>query len=245
MKKRKIIFIGLNKTGTVSIHQTFLQNGFKSIHGRDLCWAIEKFWNSGEFDEVVATINKHDVVSDWCTRHISRQALKRLYHEFPNALFVLNTRSLSDWVRSRLIHYLLSDQSSHRGGTGSRIDEKMSHFSHFKEICMFTALGCVDQRELFYRDVCDVFEGSDNLIVLDIADSLFYNYISEEIGKDIVYDGRRHNVTRRNLKPETKRSIEQALQTIATSYEGEDVHTKLTLDEDLNKRLLTFKNNIK
>ena len=227
----------------MSVHNVFEKNNFKSLHGLTLCHNNQL----DQFDDLVTTINKYNVVSDWCDEHISEQVLKGLFYKFSNALFVLNTRNLSDWIKSRLKHYhLIPYAPLDPKRVPKRWGEKC-----LDPVCFLTAMGCVNQRTDFYRSVYNIFKGSDNLIVLDVADPLFYSYISKEVDIDIVYDGTHYNTTKKTKRFDMRATklmeatIRHVLDTITAYYNGKDMNTKLTLDDDLNKCLLTFKNNIK
>jgi hypothetical protein len=80
-KWNKVYCIGLNKTGTTSLHIAFQKLGLKSFHG-------------GTFDSRI------DAFSDG--RYYKN--FEKLYYQTPNSLFILNTRDLKDWIVSRIKH---------------------------------------------------------------------------------------------------------------------------------------------
>jgi len=78
---RKIFVIGFNKTATTTFHNLFIANGLKSYHGKE--------W--------VANFDNYDCFSD-----INSQFdMLEYYANFPDAIYILNTRKLKDWIRSR------------------------------------------------------------------------------------------------------------------------------------------------
>lgn len=97
-KFNKVFCIGLNKTGTTSIHFAFQKLGLRSFHG-------------GTFDSRI------DAFSDGrYYRHF-----KELDHLAPNSKFILNTRDLRGWVESRIKHCL--NNHTNPGWEGTRVDE--------------------------------------------------------------------------------------------------------------------------
>lgn len=80
-KFNKVFCIGLNKTGTSSIHIAFQNMGLTSFHG-------------GSYDERI------DCFSDG--------RYYKYFKEFdqiaPNSKFILNTRNLKSWIMSRIKH---------------------------------------------------------------------------------------------------------------------------------------------
>ena len=85
-----IFCIGFNKTGTVSLHEAFVQCGLRSFH--DKRW-IEMV-NSGK-------LPNYDVFSDGDVSQLDLNNLKRMSN---NCKFILNTRSLKNWLVSRCKH---------------------------------------------------------------------------------------------------------------------------------------------
>ena len=79
----KIFVIGFGKNATTTFHEMFLQNGLKSQHE-------QLYWDT----------KKYDCFSDGG----EKRDLKKLYKEYPNAIYILNTRSLEQWLLSRLKH---------------------------------------------------------------------------------------------------------------------------------------------
>ena len=77
----KIFVIGFNKTATTTFHILFQANGRKSYHGKQ--------W--------VANFHEYDCFSDID----SQFDMLEHYTKFPDAIYILNTRKLKDWIRSR------------------------------------------------------------------------------------------------------------------------------------------------
>lgn len=225
---RKIIFIGFNKTGTTTIHNVMSKNGFDSVH----CAGVRRFKN--RYNRICKVIRRRDVVCDWGDTHIEVNTLEKLSNEFENELFVLNTRSLKNWIKSRLKHYL----------TRKRWDFDNREFS-LTDVSLENAKMFLQQRTIFYENVARIFCDKGNLLILDIDDVFFYDYISREVGKSIEYTGDRKNERALyEMSDESIFKINEVLSELFAEWDGVLIDTKLTHDFSINKRLLKFKNNI-
>ncbi len=91
--KRKIFCIGLHKTGTTSLHEMAIKNGFKAIH------SIEWMYNYED-------LKKFNFFSDGGSHFddINEIDFEYLYYKFPNSRFILQTRNTRDWVISKCKH---------------------------------------------------------------------------------------------------------------------------------------------
>jgi hypothetical protein len=104
--KTKIFCIGLNKTGTTTLHHAFEILGLKSVHfktekGENIKDIIE--YNYKNNNEILFGIKNYDVYSDW--NHPTTNFLyKEFDKQYPNSKFILNTRNLEDWLISREKH---------------------------------------------------------------------------------------------------------------------------------------------
>jgi hypothetical protein len=101
--------IGFNKCGTRAIHRFFELNGFPAVHWDRGNLARVMFRNLTNGESLIKGYGQFDAFSDmeFVTREFAFEGYKlfpRLADEFPDALFVLNTRDREDWVRSRLDH---------------------------------------------------------------------------------------------------------------------------------------------
>ena len=79
---KKVFVIGFNKTGTSSFHELFCINRLASQHSTS--------WN----------LDRYQCFSDGGNYH----PFEKLYAQYPSSLFILNTRSLEDWLISRFLH---------------------------------------------------------------------------------------------------------------------------------------------
>lgn len=110
-RPRKIFQIGFNKTATRSLHWFFMDNNIPSIHwdggrlARAMMYRIER----GE--DPCADYPDITVFTDMIALDEERNILIEVYKEFealhrwyPDALFILNTRHVEDWIKSRMRH---------------------------------------------------------------------------------------------------------------------------------------------
>ncbi len=96
----KIVFgIGWNRTGTRTLTAIFQNLNIKASHwgqSKGLCRA----WVDNDLDKFEEFILKNDfgAFSDapWCFPNL----YKFLYEKFPNAKFILTTRSTESWIES-------------------------------------------------------------------------------------------------------------------------------------------------
>jgi len=103
--KNKIFCIGLNKTGTSSLHEAFKILGFRSVHYDCNEGKIKDIIsdNHKNKNNLLSGIEHYNAYSDW-----NHPSINHLYKEFdkqyPNSKFILNTRNLEDWLISREKH---------------------------------------------------------------------------------------------------------------------------------------------
>jgi hypothetical protein len=106
----KIFQIGFNKCGTKTLHHYFSRNGIKSVHWDEGRLAQRMFANLANDKNLLAGYEQFDVFTDMEFLNksgIYLEAYKLFPHlasQYPNALFILNTRDREAWIRSRLEH---------------------------------------------------------------------------------------------------------------------------------------------
>jgi hypothetical protein len=104
--KTKIFCVGLNKTGTSSLHEAFKILGLKSVHWKDnngLNIKVKINENFLNGDNILNGIEKYNAFSDWDLGN-SHQVFKEFDKQYPNSKFILNTRDLGGWLDSREKH---------------------------------------------------------------------------------------------------------------------------------------------
>lgn len=108
-KLRKIFCIGFNKTGTTSLHKTFLTLGLTSEHS-------VKWTKISQIKPLEA-----DYFNKQCYCDGYRSDFVALDQEFPNSLFIFNDRNITQWLRSRVKQYLrFQETPSPRKAIGSK-----------------------------------------------------------------------------------------------------------------------------
>jgi hypothetical protein len=97
----KIFCIGLNKTGTSSLHRALETMGFRSLHfgGPAVRQTIQRADSEGR--PLVEDFDEYDAFSD--ILYLS-QRYAQLDRQYPGAKFILTTRPLDDWLASRRRH---------------------------------------------------------------------------------------------------------------------------------------------
>jgi hypothetical protein len=93
-KSRKIFCIGFNKTGTTSLHKTFLSLGLTSEHS--VKWT--------KISQIKPLETEYFKNQCYCDGY--RSDFVALDQEFPNSLFIFNDRNITQWLRSRVKQYL-------------------------------------------------------------------------------------------------------------------------------------------
>jgi hypothetical protein len=139
----KVFFIGYNKTATSTINKIFQLNGFKSIHNPN--------WRH-------INIKNFQIFSDTGSVCIPNFNIEEAFHKYPNSIFVLNTRSLDTWLRSRCRHYYWRGKFKKRN-MGYPITSKI-----IEEwiIC----------RRAYYSNVLDFFQNKkDRFLIVNIEES--------------------------------------------------------------------------
>lgn len=112
MTRPRVFGIGLNKTGTISLHHALEQLGFRSLHwgGPDVRRAVEVSADAGR--PLLTGIDDHDAFSDILALSERFDVLDRQY---PGSRFILTTRPVDDWVESRRRHVLRNRERAERG----------------------------------------------------------------------------------------------------------------------------------
>ena len=118
-KHPRIFLIGFNKCGTTSFHDYFKANNISSVHWRanTLALALHRNLEKGAaplvgIDQWTAYTDMNCIPGSPWGRSNSDSApliegcryFRELHREYPDSLFILNTRDPFDWLRSRLQH---------------------------------------------------------------------------------------------------------------------------------------------
>ena len=109
---RKIFCIGLNKTGTISLHQALTTLGFSSLHwgGQASRHAVERAIR--EDKPLLEYLGDYDAYSDIQRLSVNFELLDRQY---PASRFILTTRDVEQWLDSRRRHVLRNRERKAQG----------------------------------------------------------------------------------------------------------------------------------
>jgi hypothetical protein len=105
MNDRKIFCIGLNKTGTSSLHRAFEILGFSSVHHVSKEGYLQVIMHENKLNnkKLLTGIDHYDAYSDWAMTN-TKHFFKTLDKEYPGSKFIYNTRPVDDWIKSRTAH---------------------------------------------------------------------------------------------------------------------------------------------
>ncbi|MGX9365640.1 sulfotransferase [Desulfoplanes sp. PS50] len=153
---RKVFCIGLHKTGTTSLRALATKYGYKAIHSTDWISDANK-------------LKEFEFFSDGGSHFDGQNEFdfKRLFHDYPNALFILQTRPTKNWIVSKL---------KHAGWTEQTIievdDEKKIYHDDWKYKSLLIIESFIRHKYNYEHKVIDFFEKNDpsRLLKIDITD---------------------------------------------------------------------------
>lgn len=165
----RIFGIGLNKTGTISLHEALTTLGYRSLHwgGPEVRRVVEQALAEGR--PLVDDFPDHDAFSDiWClSEHFAL-----LDEQYPGSRFILTTRDLDAWLTSRERHVARNRQRRDEGtytGTFLEVDREA-----------WTA-----EYRSHHRAVAAYFAGRDDLLVMDITRGDGYEVLCPFLGHEV------------------------------------------------------------
>jgi hypothetical protein len=147
----KIFQIGFNKCGTSTIHHYLRSNGVQSIHWDKGRLAKRIFTNLANGDDLLAGYEAFDSFTDM--EHLDAhgtllEAYKLFPYfaaQYPDAVFILNTRDREDWIRSRLRHSEGGYAKRHHAFHGTTSDHELAEIwrndweQHHERVTQFFA----------------------------------------------------------------------------------------------------------
>ena len=116
----KVFCIGLNKTGTISLHHALEVLGYRSLHwgGPDIAIKILMCAEAGK--PLLTDVDGYDAYSDILALS---ERFDLLDAQYPGSRFVLTTRPIDDWIESRRAHVLRNrDRAAQGTYTGNFLD---------------------------------------------------------------------------------------------------------------------------
>ncbi|HEY1613341.1 MAG TPA: sulfotransferase [Rhizomicrobium sp.] len=105
----RVFTIGFNKCGTRTIHWYFKSNGYEAVHWDSGNLADSIFKNLINSEPLLSGYEEFEIFSDMenITGDFAFEAYKLyayLDSGYPGSAFILNTRDIENWIRSRLEH---------------------------------------------------------------------------------------------------------------------------------------------
>jgi hypothetical protein len=158
---KKIFCLGLNKTGTTSLHEAFKILGFKSVHytddeGNNIKEIIENNFLAG--DNIIKGLEGYDAFSDWDRPPHTVNIVKEFDKQYPGSIYILNTRNLDDWLNSREKHVRKNQERKRKNP-----DEDIGWLK-------IDRTGWENEFNSHYNEINKYFEGrKDDLLVFDVT----------------------------------------------------------------------------
>jgi hypothetical protein len=162
-----IFCIGLNKTGTISLHQALTTLGFTSLHwgGPASRRAVEQAIR--ERKPLLEYLGGYDAYSDIQRLSVNFDVLDRQY---PGSRFILTTRDIDEWIDSRRRHVERNRERKARGEyDGTFLAIEPDRWRH-----QFLA---------HHARVEEYFRGRDDLLVMRITEGDGYELLCPFLGR--------------------------------------------------------------
>jgi len=221
----KIIFLGLQQTNQKQIYAVFSQY-YKSapIH-------LKKLFSINS-EKLLSTIEENEIYLNYLHENIfDFRKLKEIKESFPNALFILNTKPMIDWVEDTLKDLIVNHKKSRKD----------------LEINFSQAQSYIHNRNLYYQTCLYIFKDSKNFMILDVRQKDFFDLIGEKINKNInqninnelIYTNK---IETKTINQEDLDKIDKIKKQINEKY-GYNSQNCLFLDPKMNNSLLRVKNN--
>lgn len=104
----KIFIIGFNKTGTRTLHNYFMKNGYPSLHWEYGRLAKKIKYNYDNNLLLLTGYDQYKIYSDMedyiNLNYAHVMYFKELDKDYPNSKFILNIRNIDNWIKSRNLH---------------------------------------------------------------------------------------------------------------------------------------------
>lgn len=159
--KNKFFAIGYNKTASTTLHALFTKNNIKSIHNyryKDVAAnpKVNFFSDIGDSISIDKTVN-----------------YRQLYIDHANTLFILNTRSLNGWLKSKMTHnyWIQCREMLKTEKELANSKYKLKNLKHyFQEIEPYEyAVKLIRHRISEYKKIIQFFKNKkDHFMILDI-----------------------------------------------------------------------------
>ena len=160
-KSRKIFCIGFNKTGTTSLHKTFLSLGLTSEHS--VKWT--------KISQIKPLDTAYFKQQCYCDGY--RSDFVALDKAFPNSLFIYNDRNTTQWLRSRVKQYLRFQEkpSPHKAIESSKYGWIAKDLFSAPEIAIFKWLA---EYQIYKHQAFTYFAGRKDFATINVAEDSNY-----------------------------------------------------------------------
>jgi hypothetical protein len=128
MFRGKIIVVGLNKSGSTTMHRALTLLGYRSAHhrrddGRYIHQIIAE--NASHGRPLLDSLEDYDAISDWMSHADALDHYKQLDQQYPNTRFILLERDPSSWLDSREKHVLRNRANPDYRGGWTQVDRQV------------------------------------------------------------------------------------------------------------------------
>jgi len=213
----KIFVIGYNKCASSTIHNLFVQNGYKSYHHG--CQHKIRKWTD--------ILDDYTVFLDIAPNII---LIDELHKKYKNSLFILNTRPLDKWLISRAEH----------GVRGYIQNRKHAFFPLSEELI----ISWTNSRNNHNMNILKYFKDTpDNLVVMNIDNKNWIDFVTDTLelkNKDIESKNIHHSSTyNQGIQELIKKTFNKL------KYKREQMEALISSNiTENNKYLIMYKNNI-
>lgn len=169
MDSMKVFGIGLNKTGTTSLHEALTVLGYRSLHwgGPEVRQRVERAAEARL--PLLEYLPGYDAFSDiWALS----KAFDLLDRQYPGSRFILTTRDVDGWVDSRIRHVERNRKAREVGqytGTFLEIEEDLWRAEY----------------DAHHARVAAYFRGRGDLLVMRVTDGDGYEVLCPFLDKPI------------------------------------------------------------
>jgi hypothetical protein len=218
----KIIFLGLCGVESLSLEKTLGQKN--SFYCTDS--SRKEVSSYGGINHLIRIINNREVVC-LSPAEINGYTLRKLREEFKNALFVLNTQNILDWVLTQMKYKIYSH-------------DKIGDMSILNEDLVDTM---INYRNDLYENIQLKLGGFQNFYVHNVYEKNFFHILDTKIKKDIKF---KYLISaKEDLQPVSSEDlikIQNLKQYILSKY-GDLSYSDLTTNSEINNALEKFKIN--
>jgi len=164
---KKVFFVGMNRIATKSFHHLFKNSGYRSFHyscmdvatQQSIILAEQMQANLDQYYPIMDKMDSAHVYSDmfWHRENIWIDGVKmfrELYAQYPDAYFVLQTRDMDAWLRSK---------ENHKGGAYIKRCQQFHQLDRQYMLDWFAS-----DREMHEAKVRKFFLGSDRFLDYDL-----------------------------------------------------------------------------